>query len=168
MRLPLRRLMCNEPYEQVLQVAQRSAERVFDRLGASVGRNLCCQARQQPSQRLGAVALQTEEVLELADDPYYDLALASRGPASISTLGLYWQAPDHSRGHRPAQGLLLFGVPPRQDVGRAADAPGSKGCGLHLRPTDQRLSRPTAAPPGGPARMAHCTSVVSGEGASLK
>jgi hypothetical protein len=68
-----------------------------------------------------------------------------------------WQAPDHRRDHRPAQGLLLFGAPSCQDVGRTADTPGSKGCGLHLRPTDQRLSRPTAAPPGGPARIAHCT-----------
>src|SRR5215212_4129533 len=61
--------MCNELYEQVRQVAQRSAERVVDPLGAGVGRNLCCQARQQPSQRLGAVALQTGEVLELAVAP---------------------------------------------------------------------------------------------------
>ena len=30
-----------------------------------------------------------------------------------------WQAPDHRRDHRPAQGLLLFGAPPGQDVGRA-------------------------------------------------
>src|SRR5215213_644563 len=78
----LRRLMCNELYEQVRQVAQRSAERVVDPLGTGVCRNLCCQARQQPSQRLGAVALQTEEVLELADDSFYDLALA-RSPAPI-------------------------------------------------------------------------------------
>ncbi len=68
--------MCNVLYEQVRQVAQRSAERVVDPLGACVGRNLCCQACQQPSQRLGAVTLQREEVLELAYDPFYDLALA--------------------------------------------------------------------------------------------
>src|SRR5215210_7988244 len=79
---PLRRLMCNELYEQVRQVAQRSAERVVDPLSAGVGRHLGRQARQKPSQRLGAVALQTEEVLELADDPFYDLALA-RGPSPI-------------------------------------------------------------------------------------
>ena len=35
-----------------------------------------------------------------------------------SALG-FWQAPDHRRGHRPAQGLLLFGAPPCQDVGKA-------------------------------------------------
>src|SRR5215216_5347216 len=76
-----------------------------------------------------------------------------------SALGL-WQAPDHRRGHRPTQGLLLSGASSCEDVGRAADAPGRQGRGLHLRTTDQRLSRPTAAPPGGSARIAHCTSVV--------
>src|SRR5215216_5496985 len=76
-----------------------------------------------------------------------------------SALGL-WQAPDHRRGHRPTQGLLLSGASSCEDVGGAADAPGRQGRGLHLRTTDQRLSRPTAAPPGGSARIAHCTSVV--------
>ena len=45
-----------------------------------------------------------------------------------------------------------------EDVGRAADASGRQGCGLHLRTTHQRLPRPTAAPPGGPVDLAHCTS----------
>src|SRR5215217_6488214 len=76
-----------------------------------------------------------------------------------SALGL-WQAPDHRRGHRPTQGLLLSGASSCEDVGRAVEAPGRQGRGLHLRTTDQRLSRPTAAPPGGSARIAHCTSVV--------
>ena len=74
--------MCNDLDEQVRQVAQRSAEGVVNSLSAGVCRDLGRQARQQPSQRLGTVALQTEEVLELADDPFYDLALA-RGPAPI-------------------------------------------------------------------------------------
>src|SRR5215208_137640 len=78
----LRRLMCNELYEQIRQVAQRSAERVVDLLCAGVGRDLGGQARQQPSQRLRTMTLQREEVLELAYDPFYDLALA-RGPAPI-------------------------------------------------------------------------------------
>jgi hypothetical protein len=68
--------MCNELYEQVRQVAQRSTEGVVDPLSAGVCRDLGGQARQQPSQRLGAVTLQREEVLELAYDPLYDLALA--------------------------------------------------------------------------------------------
>src|SRR5829696_1148215 len=74
--------MCNELYEQICQVAQRSAERVVDLLCAGVGRDLGGQARQQPSQRLRTMTLQREEVLELAYDPFYDLALA-RGPAPI-------------------------------------------------------------------------------------
>src|SRR5215217_1932337 len=58
--------MCNELYEQIRQVAQRSAERVVDLLCAGVGRDLGGQARQQPSQRLRTMTLQREEVLELA------------------------------------------------------------------------------------------------------
>jgi Transposase DDE domain len=50
--------------------------------------------------------------------------------------------------------------PPRQDFGRAVEALGGQGRGIHLRSTDQRLHRPTTAPPGGPARIAHCASVV--------
>src|SRR5215208_1612552 len=53
----LRRLMCNELYEQIRQVAQRSAERVVDLLCAGVGRDLGGQARQQPSQRLRTMPL---------------------------------------------------------------------------------------------------------------
>ena len=68
--------MCNELDQQVRQVTQRSAEGIVDRLCAGVGCDLGGQTRQQPSQRLGAVALQTEEVFELAYDPFYDLALA--------------------------------------------------------------------------------------------
>src|SRR5215203_687034 len=78
----LRRVMCNELDQQVRQVAQRSVEGVVDPLSAGVCRDLGGQARQQPYQRLGPVALQSEEVLELADDPFYDLALAG-GPAPI-------------------------------------------------------------------------------------
>src|SRR5215218_7190077 len=74
--------MCNELDQQVRQVAQRSVEGVVDPLSAGVCRDLCRQARQQPSQRLGTMALQTEEVLELAYDPFYDLALGG-GPAPI-------------------------------------------------------------------------------------
>jgi hypothetical protein len=39
--------MCNELYEQIRQVAQRSAERVVDLLCAGVGRDLGGQARQK-------------------------------------------------------------------------------------------------------------------------
>src|SRR5215210_7227962 len=57
-------------------MSQRAAEGVVDSLSTGVGRDLGRQACQQPSQRLGAVALQAEEVLELADHPLDDLALA--------------------------------------------------------------------------------------------
>src|SRR5215204_5854092 len=78
-----------------------------------------------------------------------------------SAMGL-GQAPDHRGGHRPAQGLLLSGAPPGQDVGRSAYASGRQGRGLHVRPTDKRLPRPTAAPPGGPVGLDNCASVVLG------
>jgi hypothetical protein len=79
----LRRVMCNELDQQVRQVAQRSAEEVVHPLSARVRRDLGGQTRKQPSQRLGPMALQSEEVLELADEtPSDDLALG-RGPAPI-------------------------------------------------------------------------------------
>src|SRR5215213_10004295 len=59
--------MRNYLNQQVRQVAQRSAEEVVHPLGARVRRDLGGQTRKQPSQRLGTVALQSEEVLELAD-----------------------------------------------------------------------------------------------------
>jgi hypothetical protein len=68
--------MCNELYEQIRQMTQRSAEGVVDPLGAGVGHDLGGQTRQQTSQRLGSVLLQREEILELAYDPFYDLAFA--------------------------------------------------------------------------------------------
>ena len=76
-----------------------------------------------------------------------------------SPLGL-WQTPDHRRGDRPTQGLLRLGASSCEDVGRAADASGRQDRGLHLRTTDQRLPRPTAAPSGGPVGLARCTSLV--------
>ena len=62
--------------QQVRQVAQRSVERVVDPLCAGVGRDLGRQTRQKPSQRLGPVALQGEEILELPDHALDDLPLA--------------------------------------------------------------------------------------------
>src|SRR5829696_1945905 len=83
-----------------------------------------------------------------------------------SALGLR-QAPDHRRGDRPTQGLLLSGAASCEDVGRAADATSGQDRGLHLRPTDQQLPRPTAAPSGGPVSLARCTSLVLGLAAGL-
>ncbi len=74
--------MCNELNQQVRQVTQRSAERAVDPLPAGVRRDLGRQARQQPAEGLRPVTLQSEEVLELAYHPFYDLALARR-PAAI-------------------------------------------------------------------------------------
>src|SRR5215213_4868521 len=91
----LRRLMCNELYEQVRQATQRSAEGVVDALCAGVGHDLGGQAPQQPSQRLRTMTLQAEEVLELADHPFDDLAFA-RGPAPI--------------GRRPRPPGVVFGA----------------------------------------------------------
>jgi hypothetical protein len=68
--------------QQIRQVAQGSAEGVVDPLSAGVGRNLGRQTRQQPYQRLGPVALQGEEILQLPDHALDDLPLA-RSPASV-------------------------------------------------------------------------------------
>src|SRR5918995_2043160 len=81
-RRSLRRVMHNRSDQQVGQVAQRSPELVVEPLPASVGRHLGRQAGQKTAQRLGPVALQGEEVLELVYDPFDDLALA-RSPAPI-------------------------------------------------------------------------------------
>jgi hypothetical protein len=45
-------------------------------LSAGVGCDLGSQTYQQPTERLRSVALQAEEVLELADHPLDDLALS--------------------------------------------------------------------------------------------
>ncbi len=74
--------MCNELDQQVRQVAQRSAEGAVDPLPAGVRCDLGGQAHQQPAQGLGSVAFEAEKVLELADHPLDDLALAGR-PAAI-------------------------------------------------------------------------------------
>ena len=71
-----RRLMCNELDQQVRKVAQRSAEGVVDALAAGVRGDLRRQTSQQPAEGLGSVTLQSEEILELAYNPFYDLALA--------------------------------------------------------------------------------------------
>jgi hypothetical protein len=97
----LRRVMCNELDQQVRQVTQRSAERSVDRLCAGVGRDLGGQSPQQPSQRLGAVAPQSEDVVQLADKtPSMIWRLPSE--ASPPTIGLR---------PRPA-GVVVGGVPP--------------------------------------------------------
>jgi hypothetical protein len=48
------------------------------------------------------------------------------------------QAPDHRRGHRPAQGFLLSGASPCEDARRAAGSSGGQGRRVHLRPAHQR------------------------------
>ncbi|CAA9441581.1 MAG: hypothetical protein AVDCRST_MAG28-451, partial [uncultured Rubrobacteraceae bacterium] len=63
------------------------------------------------------------------------------------------QAPDHRRGDRPAQGLLRSGASLCEDPRRAAGALGGQGRGVHLRSTDQRLPRQTAASPSGPVGL---------------
>jgi len=68
--------MCNELDQQVRKVAQRSAEGVVDALAAGVRGDLRRQMSQQPAEGLGSVTLQSEEILELAYNPFYDLALA--------------------------------------------------------------------------------------------
>src|SRR5215218_5365407 len=78
----LRRVMCNDLDQKVRQVTQRSPEGTVDPLGAGVGCDFGGQSCQQPSQGLGSVAFEPEEILELPDHPFHDLALAG-GPAPI-------------------------------------------------------------------------------------
>ena len=63
-------------------MAQRSPELVVEPLCAGVGRHLGRQAGQKTTQRLGPVALQGEDVLELIYDPFDELPL-SRRPATV-------------------------------------------------------------------------------------
>src|SRR5215207_9475918 len=91
----LRRLMCNELDQEVYQVAHRATKGIVDSLSAGVGRDLGRQASQQPLKSLRPVALQREEVLELVNHSFDDLALA-RGPAPI--------------GLRPSSTRVSFGV----------------------------------------------------------
>src|ERR671929_1368588 len=67
--------------QQISQVTQGPTEGVVDALSAGVGRDLGGQTCQQPAEGLRSVALQAEKVLELADNPLYDLALSRRPPA---------------------------------------------------------------------------------------
>jgi hypothetical protein len=95
----------------------------------------------------------------VAATPYEDSRRAwSKGDRRWASFAR--QAPDHRGGDLPAQGLLLSGAPPGEDVGRPAGSPGGQGRGLHLCTADQRLPRPTAATSGRSARLAHCTSLV--------
>src|SRR5215208_6898564 len=71
-----------------------------------------------------------------------------------------WQATDHRGGDRPAQGPVLSRTPPGEDLGGLAEPPYGEDRRIHLRSKAERTARPTTAPPGGPARIAHCTSVV--------
>src|SRR5215212_12123000 len=80
--LPLRRVMRNELQQEVGQSTYRSTQGMVEPFGAGVGRDLGRQASQQPPKGLRPVALQREEVLQLVDHPFYDLAFARR-PAPI-------------------------------------------------------------------------------------
>src|SRR5215216_6515789 len=68
--------------QQVCQVTQGPTEGVVHPLSAGVGGDLGGQTCQQPAEGLRSVALQAEEVLQLADNPLDDLAL-SRRPSAI-------------------------------------------------------------------------------------
>jgi hypothetical protein len=67
--------------QQVRQLTQRPTEGVVHALSAGVGRDLGGQTCQKPGEGLRSVTLQREEVLQLADHPFYDLALSRRPPA---------------------------------------------------------------------------------------
>ena len=64
-------------------MALRSSEMLVEPLATGVGSDLGCQACQETLKRLGPVALQGEDVLELVYDPFDELPL-SRRPATVS------------------------------------------------------------------------------------
>jgi hypothetical protein len=74
--------MHNRSDQKVGKVALRSSELVVEPLATGVGSDLGCQAGQKTLKRLGPVALQCEDVLELVYAPFYDLPL-SRRPATV-------------------------------------------------------------------------------------
>src|SRR5215204_2838100 len=78
---------------------------------------------------------------------------------SGSPLG-FWQATDHRGGDQSTQGLLRTGAPSCEDAGRPLNAFSSQDRSIHLGPTDQQLSWPPVAPPGGPVGLVQCTSLV--------
>jgi hypothetical protein len=110
--------MCNELDQQVCQVAERSTEGIVDPLSTGVCGNLGCQARQQPAEGLGAVALQREEVLQLADHPLDDLALAG-GPSPIGFRPCPAAVVVRGGGHQSPVALQPVSLPldPREALG---------------------------------------------------
>ena len=68
--------MCNCSDQQAGQSTQRSSQVRIQYLAAGVGGDLGGQPGEQPAERLGAVALQPKEVLELA----YDASIRCRLP----------------------------------------------------------------------------------------
>jgi hypothetical protein len=84
----LRRLMHNRSDQEIREVAQGPAEQGVEPLPERVGCQLGGQAGEQTAQRLRAVALQGEEVLQLRDHLLDDLPLARR-PTPI----LFWPCP---------------------------------------------------------------------------
>jgi hypothetical protein len=65
--------MHNRSGQKVGQVAQRSPQLVVEPLPASVGHHLGRHADQKPTQRLGPMELQGEDVFELIHTPSIDL-----------------------------------------------------------------------------------------------
>src|SRR5215211_4651014 len=84
----LRRLMHNRSDQEIRKVTQRPVEQGVEPLPERVGCQLGGQAGEQTAQRLRAVALQGEEVLQLRDHLLDDLPLARR-PTPI----LFWPRP---------------------------------------------------------------------------
>ncbi len=74
----LRPLVCNCSDQQAGQSTQRSSRVRVKDLAAGVGGDLGGQPSEQPAERLGAVALQPQEVLELAYDALDQLPLTGR------------------------------------------------------------------------------------------
>jgi hypothetical protein len=73
-----------------------------------------------------------------------------------------WQAAARRGRHRPTQGPLRPGAPPRQDSRRSAYPAGGDDGRLHLWTVSKRSPRATVASSGRSFGLSNCTSHVSG------
>ena len=85
--------MHNSSDQQIGQLTQRTTELDIEPLPAGVGRDFGCQTGQKTAQRLGPVALQGEDVLELVYDSLDDLGVSR--PPNVGRIAstLCWNCP---------------------------------------------------------------------------
>ena len=106
----LRPLMCNCSDPKAGQLTQRSSEVHVKDMAAGVGDDLGGQPGEQTAERLGAVALQSVEVLELPYDALNELPLAGR-PTPVPLGSSAASGALRRRGHQSAVNLQPATLP---------------------------------------------------------